>query len=84
MEAGNGLKSYFNCVSSPDLSLIENCWQSPKQHIRKFPHWDEATTVDLIHEGWATVSQHFINDKVAEMLKRLQAVIDGDGAMTGY
>ena len=80
----NGLKSYFNCASSPDLSPIENCWQPPKQYIRKFPHWDEATTVGLIHEGWATVSQNFINSKVAEMPKGLQAMIDGDGAMTGY
>ncbi|MCJ1425994.1 hypothetical protein MMC29_003896 [Sticta canariensis] len=25
----NGLKSYFNCPSSPDLNPIENCWQAP-------------------------------------------------------
>ena len=36
------------------------------------------------HEGWATVSQNFINSKVAEIPKRLQAVIDGYGTMTGY
>ena len=78
------MKSYFNCASSPDLSLIENCCQQPKQYIRKFPHYDEATTVGLIHEGWSNVSQNFINSKVAEMPKRLQAVIYGDGAIRGY
>ena len=40
--------------------------------------------MELVHEGWATVSQRFINEKVDEMPQRLQAVIDGDGAMTGY
>lgn len=80
----HGLKNYFNSASFSDLSSIENCWQSSKQYIRKFLHWDEATTVDLVYEGWATVSQRFINEKVDEMPQRLQAVIDGDGAMTGY
>ena len=37
-----GLKSCFNCPSSPDLSPIENCWQAPKQYLRKTPHWDDA------------------------------------------
>ena len=35
-------------------------------------------------EEWATVSQDFINSKVDEMPQRLQAVINEDGAMTGY
>ncbi|KAF2179332.1 hypothetical protein K469DRAFT_596295, partial [Zopfia rhizophila CBS 207.26] len=37
----NGLESYFNCSNSPDLSPIENCWQPPKQYLKRFPHWDE-------------------------------------------
>ena len=27
------LKYYFNCPKSPDLSIIENCWQPIKQHL---------------------------------------------------
>ena len=80
----HGLEYYFNCPASPDLSPIENCWQPPKQHIRKYPHWDDSTTKELIYEGWSHVSQHFINEKVASMPDRLQAVIDGEGKMTGY
>lgn len=80
----NQLKSYFNCASSPDLSPIENTWLPPKNYVRKYPHWDHSTTVELIMEGWATVTQDFINSKVNEMPQRLQAVIDWDGAMTGY
>ena len=80
----HGLKHYFNCASSPDLSLIENCWAFSKQHLRKFPHWDDATTKELIVEGWGRVSQAFINEKVDQMPDRLRAVIEGDGQMTGY
>ena len=39
---------------------------------------------ELIFEGWTYVSQHFINEKVASMPERLDAVIAGDGKMTGY
>ena len=34
----HGLVSYFNCHDSPDLSIIENCWQPVKQHLYKYPH----------------------------------------------
>jgi hypothetical protein len=57
------LESYFNCASSPDLSPIENCWAVPKQHLRKFPHWDDATTKDLIVKGWSHLSQSFIDER---------------------
>ena len=39
---------------------------------------------DLIVEGWAQISQRFINEKVAEMPKRLREVRVGEGNMTGY
>lgn len=78
------LEFYFNCHNSPDLAPIENCWQPVKGHLRKFPHWDDATTKELIYEGWATASQKFINEKVESMPERLQAVKDGEGKMSGY
>lgn len=45
-----GLKFYFNCQSSPVLAPIENCWQPVKQHIHKFPNWDDNFTKELIYE----------------------------------
>jgi transposase len=45
------LEHYFNCVLSPDLAPIENCWVVSKQHLRKFSYWDNATTKELILEG---------------------------------
>lgn len=78
------LKHYINCLGSPDLAPIENCWQAPKQALRKIPHWDDFTMQNIINDGWDLVSQPFINERVYSMPKRLQAVIDGEGAMTGY
>jgi hypothetical protein len=46
----NGLKYFFNCTHSPDLSPIENCWQPPKAHTRRVPHWDDQTTKELMQE----------------------------------
>lgn len=80
----NGLRHYFNCSYSPDLAPIENCWQALKQALRKVPHYDDATMRAIINKGWENVSIPFINERVDTMPKRLQAVIDGDGAMTGY
>ena len=34
----HGLRFYFNCAGSPDLAPIENCWQTPKQTLKKIPH----------------------------------------------
>ncbi len=47
----NKLEYFFNCASSPDLAPIENCWQTPKQHLRKYPHWDDSATRELVLEG---------------------------------
>jgi len=80
----NGLNSYFNCSNSPDLAPIEECWLPPKAHLRKYPHWDDSTTQELIVEGWGLVSQKFINEKVSSMPDRYKAVLKGEGKMTGY
>lgn len=63
---------------------ITNCWQPVKQHVRKYPHWDDETLEELIREGWARVSQKFIREHVCSMPERFEAVIAAEGAMTGY
>ena len=45
----NKLEYYFNCHSP-----IENCWHRVKQHLHKYPHWDDNTTKVLIYEGRTT------------------------------
>ena len=80
----HGLEHYFNCHSSPDLAHIENCWQPPKQHIKKFPHFNEQDTRELALEGWDKVTQKFINTRVLSMPQRLRDCRDKDGQLTGY
>jgi hypothetical protein len=80
----HGLEFYFNCHSSPDLAPIENCWQPPKQYVKKFPHWDEDDTRELALEGWEKVTQEFINSRVNSMPQRLRDVIENEGKLTGY
>jgi hypothetical protein len=80
----NNLNHFFNCPNSPDLAPIENCWQVMKQHLKKFPHWDEFETRELAIYGWSHVSQDFINDCIDSMPKRLQDCIDMEGRMTGH
>jgi hypothetical protein len=80
----NGLEHYFNCACSPDFSPVENCWRPPKQFLKRFPHWDEFETRELALEGWEKVSQHFINEQVDSMPRRLQDCVDLEGQMTGW
>jgi hypothetical protein len=78
------LEQYFNCSNSPDLALIENCWQTPKQYVKKFPHWNEQDTKELALEGWEKVSHDFINDRINSMPQRIQDCIDLEGQITAW
>ncbi|PQE29876.1 hmg box protein [Rutstroemia sp. NJR-2017a WRK4] len=78
------LESYFNCSNSPDLSIIENCWQAPKQALYKTPHWDDITTKEVIIEAWNSIPQSFIDNSIKTIPDRYKAIIKGDGQMTAY
>lgn len=80
----NALEFYFDCHLSPDLAPIENIRQPVKQHLHKYLYWDDNTPKELIYEGCTYASRYFINEKVASMRERLDAVIAGEGKMTGY
>ena len=83
-KGANGLRYYFNCPHSPDLSPIENCWQVPKQTVGRQPHWDDDTTIAAIKEGWAKLSQAKINQRIDSMPKRIDDVLDMQGKLTGW
>jgi len=71
----NKLKSYFNCANSPDLSPIENVWQSTKDELRKYPHWDDYTTREIVQKAWdMKVTPHFVNRRIRSMPQRLKDV----------
>ncbi|KAH8799469.1 hypothetical protein F5884DRAFT_129099 [Xylogone sp. PMI_703] len=78
------LESYFNCVGAPDLSPIENAWLAPKEHVRRFAHWDDDTLRELAEEGWAELSQKTINDWIDSIPQRLKDVIANDGKFCGF
>ena len=80
----NNLLYYANCPHSPDLSPIKNAWQVPKQTIGHQPHWDDATCIAAIKDGWAKLSQETINKWVMEMPDRLHDVMDSRGKMTKH
>jgi hypothetical protein len=75
---------YQNCAGSPDITPVENSFQVPKEHIRKFTHNDIEGLRELAMEGWAKLKQETINKWVDEMPQRLQDIIDSKGKMTGH
>jgi hypothetical protein len=75
------LESFFNCAQSPDLAPIENAWQPTKIHTRRHAHWDDETLTELILEGWAGITQDWINRRIDSMPLRLQEVIEREGKL---
>lgn len=75
------LRFYFNAPQSPELSIIEACWQSPKQYVRTVPHYDNETLRELADEGWSNCHPDFINKLVHDMPRRLKDVRDSEGQM---
>jgi hypothetical protein len=80
----NKLDHYFNCHSSPDLAPIENCWQPPKQYVKKFPHWMRMTPGSWHLKDGIKSDKTSSTSRVATMPQRLQDCIDMDGQMTGW
>jgi len=80
----HNVKFYINCPSSPDFSIVENCWQPMKQHVHSKPHWEDDATKALAYEGWEKVTQKMINDWVKTMPQRLIDCQERHGKMTGW
>ncbi|KAF1809503.1 hypothetical protein P152DRAFT_461448 [Eremomyces bilateralis CBS 781.70] len=80
-----GLQSYFNCAGSPDLAIIEDCFQPLKQYIRKFRHWEPDETRQLAQETWyETLDQEWINKRILTMPDRLRKVIESEGQLIAF
>ena len=70
---------YFNCLQSPDLTIIEDTWQYPKQYVRKKPHWDDELVFELAREE--QIPQDWIKRLVSSMPQRLRDCINRRGQM---
>ncbi|KAF1815725.1 hypothetical protein P152DRAFT_455449 [Eremomyces bilateralis CBS 781.70] len=80
-----GLYCFFNCAGSPELSIIEDCWQPIKRYVRKYRHWEPEETVQLVKEAWyERLNQEWINKRVLSIPDRLCKVIESDGQLIGY
>ena len=80
----HGIKCYANPPSSPDLSIIEDCWRYLKQKVKKH----KCRTVDQLHWAieteWEQLPQEWINELVDEMPIRITEVIKRQGLSTQY
>lgn len=79
-----GLKYYFNCPQSPDLSPIENAWRAPKEAVQQQGHWDDETVWELAQEGWDGLHKKTINKWCRSMPERLRHVVELNGQMTAF
>lgn len=81
----NGVRCIFNAPKSPDLNIVENCWQPLKEYVTRADHFDEDEVINTVHEGWdRAVKQSFINRLVDSMPDRLHQVLDRDGRISSY
>lgn len=69
---------------SPDLNPIENLWHHLKVAVHKRSPQNVVHLVRVCQEEWKKISPLFCKRLVDGYSKRLQAVIDADGAATKY
>lgn len=82
-----GLRHFFNCGDSPDLSPLDSLWPPRKQWQREEPlrDWDDETLRQAAREAWAgLLPQERINVWVEFMPQRLRQVIGSDGKMVPW
>lgn len=48
------------------------------------PHWDDASTKELIYEGCIHLNQKFIHKKISEMSDTVRTDVDSEGGMIYY
>jgi len=85
-KAAHGLRSYFNCLDSPDLSPLDTQWPPHKQWTLPEPlkDWDPETLRQAVRDAWASLDQERVNMWVDFMPQRLRQVIDSEGRMVPW
>ncbi|KPM39516.1 hypothetical protein AK830_g7046 [Neonectria ditissima] len=82
----HGLRCYFTCGDSPDLSPLDSLWPSRKQWTVAEPpkDWEDETLRRLVRETWAGLDQERVNVWVDFMPQRLRQVVDTEGRMVPW
>ncbi|KAF7561409.1 hypothetical protein G7046_g2742 [Stylonectria norvegica] len=81
----NGLRCYFNCGDSPDLSPLDTLWPPKKQWTTEpLKDWEDETLKQVIRDTWASVDQERVNMWVEFMPQRMRQVIDSEGRMVPW
>lgn len=81
----HGLRCYFNCGESPDLSPLDSLWPPKKQwQIEPLKDWEDSTLQQAVRDVWAGIDQERINMWVDVMPQRLRQVIDSEGRMVPW
>ncbi|KAH8173693.1 HMG box protein [Sarocladium implicatum] len=81
----NGLRYYFNCGDSPDLSPLDSLWPPLKQwQLAKETEWKDEELKQAARDAWADFGQGRLDMWVDLMQQRLRQVIDGDGHMVNW
>lgn len=86
-KAAHGLRCYFNCLDSPDLSPLDahTQWPPHKQWtVETLSDWDEETLRQTARDAWAALDQDRVDMWVDFMPQRLRQVIDLDGRMVPW
>ena len=82
-----GLRHFFSCGDSPDLSPLDSLWPPHKQWQREEPlqDWDDETLRQAVRKAWADLlPQERINVWVEFMPQRLRQVIESDGKLVPW
>lgn len=69
---------------SPDLNVIEHVWEILERKIRKHAITSAPMLKNMLQEEWLRITPIELENLVASMPRRLQAVIDANGGPTKY
>lgn len=81
----NGLRHYFNCGESPDLSPLDAVWPPGKQWATgPLKDWEDETLRGVVREAWLGLDQARLDMWVDFMPQRLRQVMESEGRMVSW
>ena len=69
---------------SPDLNPIENLWSILNQQVDKGDVTNKLKLFSALEDAWNKIDDHYLQNLVESMPRRLQAVIQAKGGHTKY